>query len=214
MQDAEQRPHLGERLAPGALDQLGGRDRAGRIALQDPARAAGLHDHHRDGVRDDVVHLTRDPAALVGDRALGLRLARLGGAHGGLVQLGGEPRAAAHSATGDQEEHPERGREEDVARDELLGRQGHDAQRAPDRGDREQDAASLPVGAGGVGIDDEADEGRRHLVGVGVDRRQHRDAAGPGQDRGDRGAAARERQEDHDRDRDRGRHGRPAAQRA
>ena len=118
VQHAEQRAHLGERLAPGALDQLGGGDRARRVALEDPPRAAGLDDHHRDRVRDDVVHLARDPAALVGDRALGLRLALLVRAHGGLVQLGGEPRAAADGAAGEQEQRAERRREEDVARDE------------------------------------------------------------------------------------------------
>ena len=81
VQDAEQPPHLGERLAARALDLRRGGDRALRVALEDPPRAAGLHDHHADAVRDDVVHLARDPAALVGRGALRLELVRLLLAH-------------------------------------------------------------------------------------------------------------------------------------
>ena len=62
-----------------------------RVAVEDPPRAAGLHDHHADGVRDDVVHLARDPPALLGDRARGLApRARSSARDRGLVQLGGQ----------------------------------------------------------------------------------------------------------------------------
>ena len=41
---------------------------ARRGSMREDARAAGLHDHDADVVRDDVVHLARDPPALVSDR--------------------------------------------------------------------------------------------------------------------------------------------------
>ena len=93
VEHAEQVAHLAERLAAGALDPRRGLERAGRVAVEDPARAAGLHDHHAHRVRDEVVHLARDPAPLV-DRRLALRvLVGLGEPRRGLVQLGAQPRA-------------------------------------------------------------------------------------------------------------------------
>ena len=70
--------------------------RAGSL-VEDPARAAGLHDHHADAVGDDVVHLARDPAALLGGGAQ--RLLRVGVllALRGLVELLGELGAGAHA---------------------------------------------------------------------------------------------------------------------
>ena len=47
---------------------------------------------------DDVVHLARDPPALLGDGAGGVGLALLLGALRGLVQLGGQRGARAHHA--------------------------------------------------------------------------------------------------------------------
>ena len=61
----EQAAQLAERLAPAALDLGERRDRVVGLGVEDAARGAGLHDHHRDRVRDDVVQLARDPAALV-----------------------------------------------------------------------------------------------------------------------------------------------------
>ena len=87
VQHAEQPPHLGQRLAAGALDLLGRGHRAPGVALQDPPRAAGLHDHDADAVGDDVVHLARDPPALLGGGAQRLALVRLLRAHRLLVQL-------------------------------------------------------------------------------------------------------------------------------
>ena len=63
------------------------RDRASRIA----PRAARLDDHHRHRVGDHVVHLARDPPALVGRRPQRLLLARL-------LRAGRPPRAAPRSA--------------------------------------------------------------------------------------------------------------------
>ena len=87
------------------------------VAGEDPARAAGLHDHQADAVRDDVVHLARDPAALVGDRLLRLALAPLGGERGRLVQLGGVlQRAGPDGAPAEPAERDEDRREVDVCR--------------------------------------------------------------------------------------------------
>ena len=64
-------------------------------------RAAGLDDHHAHRVGDDVVHLARDPAPLLGTARAGLGLARLLGAQRALVQRLGQPRAGAHGAAGE-----------------------------------------------------------------------------------------------------------------
>ena len=61
--------HLGQRL-PAGLGDL--REAARGRALTQPARA-GLHDHDRQVMRDDVVQLARDPRLLVADGELGLR---------------------------------------------------------------------------------------------------------------------------------------------
>ncbi len=101
VEHAEQVAHLAQRLAAGALDPRRGLERAGRVAVEDAARAAGLHDHHAHRVRDEVVHLARDPAPLV-DRRLALRvLVGLREPRRGLVQLGAQPRARAHHAPGE-----------------------------------------------------------------------------------------------------------------
>ena len=138
VQHAEQVAHLAQRLAAGALDQRRGLDRALRVAGEDAPRAAGLDDHHRDAVGDDVVHLARDPAALVGDRARGVGLALLVRDLRGLVQLGGQLGARAHDAPGQPHQHAEDGREDDVARSRSRragqrdggDRDGHDRRRA------------------------------------------------------------------------------------
>ena len=122
VQHAEQAAHLGQRLAPGPLDLLGGGDRAGRVALEDPARAAGLHDHDADAVGHDVVHLARDPAALLGGGPRGLLRVGVLLALRGLVQLLGELRARAHRAAREPRDGAERGGE-DVVADDLRGRQ-------------------------------------------------------------------------------------------
>ena len=69
VQHAEQAPHLGQRLAAGALDRAAASTAPLGVAVEDPPRAAGLDDHHADRVGDHVVHLARDPPALVGRRA-------------------------------------------------------------------------------------------------------------------------------------------------
>ena len=71
-------------------------------------------------VGEDVVHLARDPPALLGDRARGVGLALLVGDLRGLVQLGGQLGARAHDAPGQPHQHAEDGREDDVAGDVAV----------------------------------------------------------------------------------------------
>ena len=97
-QDAEQAAHLGQRLAAGGLDRAQRADRGVGVAVEHAARRAGLHDHDRDRVRDDVVQLARDPHALARHGvalALGALALELLGAR---PQLGGQARAAAADA--------------------------------------------------------------------------------------------------------------------
>ena len=60
----EQLPDLGERLPASALDQRRGLDRALRVLLEHLPRARGLDHHHAEVVREHVVQLAGDPAAL------------------------------------------------------------------------------------------------------------------------------------------------------
>jgi hypothetical protein len=100
-QDAQQPAHLGQRLTAGGLDGAERADRRVGIAVEDAPRSAGLHDHDRDRVGDDVVQLARDPRALAHHgvalalAALALDLARPRG------ELGGELRASARHAAED-----------------------------------------------------------------------------------------------------------------
>ena len=72
-EDAEQPPQLQHRLARSLLDRLQRLPRPLGIAVEHAFGGAGLESDHADGVGDDVVQLTRDSRALLGDR--GLRLA-------------------------------------------------------------------------------------------------------------------------------------------
>ena len=97
-QDAQQPAHLGQRLAARGLDGAQRADRGLGVAVEHAPRRAGLDDHHRDRVRDDVVQLARDPHALARHRvalALGPLALELLGARG---ELGGQARAAARDA--------------------------------------------------------------------------------------------------------------------
>ena len=108
LEHAEQYVHLGQRVGAGDADARRRLLRPLRVAGEDPPRAAGLHDHHADAVRDHVVHLARDPAALAGDRLLRLVLAPLGGERRGLVELGGAAGAGADGAAADPAQHDDR----------------------------------------------------------------------------------------------------------
>jgi glyoxylase-like metal-dependent hydrolase (beta-lactamase superfamily II) len=66
-EQADEAPHLGERLTSGRLDHLERLPLPLLLRAEQPTDRAGLHRHHRDGVRDDVVELARDPPALLGD---------------------------------------------------------------------------------------------------------------------------------------------------
>ena len=85
---AEHAPHLGERVAADLLDGAKRLALARLVVAEGVADAGRLDDHLRDGVRDDVVQLVRDPRALLGRRPLlcgGDLLAQLpglGGARG------------------------------------------------------------------------------------------------------------------------------------
>ena len=81
-QHPEHRAQLGERRPAGLLD--GGQRRARRSSggTEPQPLGPGLHDHHGDRVRDDVVHLARDPVPL------GLGALRGGGPRLDLQQRG------------------------------------------------------------------------------------------------------------------------------
>ena len=67
-QNADEAAHLGERLPAGLLDHL---ERLALLLLlgpQQPANGRGLDGHDADAVPDDVVQLTGEPRALLGDR--------------------------------------------------------------------------------------------------------------------------------------------------
>ena len=182
------------------------------VALEDAARAARLHDHHRDRVGDHVVHLARDPAALVGRRAGDLLLVRLLRLHGGLVQLLGEPRARAHAAAGEPGEQHEGGREDVVGEDLVLPRGRHAGHPDHDHERREPGVAALGVGAHRVAHEERADErhlDRLDLVRPEVEEDPHREHHGA---RDQRPAAAPEQREVADGD-DRDAHGLPASRR-
>jgi hypothetical protein len=66
-QHPQQAPQLGERLAAGRLDGVEGLTGLVGLQREHPPAAARLDHHHADAVRDDVVQLTRDPRALLGE---------------------------------------------------------------------------------------------------------------------------------------------------
>ena len=105
-QQADEPPHLGERLASGRLDRLEGLPLALLLGAQQPPDRSCLHGHHGDRVRDDVVELARDPLPLLGDRAfrgsrtLGLESARRAGSTLGCEDGLRIPRADGSPNTG------------------------------------------------------------------------------------------------------------------
>jgi len=70
-QHPQQTPQLGERLTAGRLDRVEGLAGLVGVQGQHPPAAPRLDHHHADPVRDDVVQLTRDPRAFLGDRGAG-----------------------------------------------------------------------------------------------------------------------------------------------
>ncbi len=68
-QDADQVSQLVQRLAAGRAQFLGGAP--GRIVAGGDAEGARLQDHQAEPVRDDVVHLARQPGALLRPGLLG-----------------------------------------------------------------------------------------------------------------------------------------------
>jgi hypothetical protein len=195
LQHPEQRVHLGQRGRSGPADPhrrllcpLG-------VDRQDPSGAAGPHDHDADAVRHDVVHLARDPAALVGHRLLRVELALLRGARRRLVQLGGESHARPHGAAAQPAQQRDRRREEDVLR---VAGPARDAERG-DAGQRDaQDGPGQPplaVRAAPAGEHERREERRDPLGRIGEEQRL-RERQGEQQD-GHRERVAPPPQEQH-----------------
>src|SRR6266550_1589993 len=65
---AHHAPHLGERLAPGLLDDEQCLALLLLMRSEQPPRRRSLDGHHAHAVPDDVVQLAGDPRSLVGDR--------------------------------------------------------------------------------------------------------------------------------------------------
>jgi hypothetical protein len=211
-QDAEQAAHLGQRLAAGGLDRAEHADRGVGVAVEHAARRAGLHDHDRDRVRDDVVQLARDTDALARHRvALGALAVELLGAR---PQLGGQVRAAAAEAPQRPAAREEHDGEDDVAH-RLVGteRRDDDDQRA------HADEAGLGAAAGQVradreGLDSHEDRGGDEALGRRVPERERDGHGGDrGQRRQRRGAAPGHRR-GQDRAQQQGGHERRIAHRA
>jgi len=64
----QQPAHLGQRVAPAALDRHEGLLGLVRLDADHPDAALGLYHHRADRVRHDVVQFPRDPSALLGHR--------------------------------------------------------------------------------------------------------------------------------------------------
>ena len=113
---AEQPADLGQRLAAARLDGQEGVAGADGVALGEPARPGGLHDHRAQRVGDDVVQLAGDPRALL----LGSRGGPLGALVleplGLLAQRLVELRAVAQHAADQHRAEDQRQRGEDVVR--------------------------------------------------------------------------------------------------
>ena len=104
-QQADHAPHLGHRVAPGALHREQRVALATLVLAEHAPDGAGLDGHHRHGVRDHVVELAGDPPALLEHGAaggVGLILLEPGG-----VLLGG---AGARDRVADQQARPPRRR--------------------------------------------------------------------------------------------------------
>jgi hypothetical protein len=207
VEDAEQDVHLGQRVGPGVADArrrvLGARG----IGRQDPAGAARLHDHDADAVRDYVVHLAGDPAALVGHRLLGLALALLGGQRGRLVQLGGVPQAQVHRAPREPaQRHQDRG-EVGVAGGGVRARQPHRGDRHEQDGEHDAPVARRRVAAPAVRDHQQRDEGGHEIRRVGHPERRGKRERDERDRHRQRVAAPPQQQQAHPRD---GHHDHPA----
>ena len=152
-QHAEQAAHLPERVAPGVADRAqrgGGRDRP---LLGARRRAVGLHDDHRQRVRDDVMQLARDPGALERGADRGLLVALERQQAGALAQRGELGAAGA------------------PPRAERRRQQHRDHRRGGDLDQRDVVVARLPAARAEQRADDRARSRRRRQARVGPVRR-------------------------------------------
>jgi hypothetical protein len=200
-EDADHSPHLGERLAPGLLDD---EQRLELLLLVGPEQAAHgrcLHGHHADAVPDDVVELARDPRPLIGNGEHGLLLALLLRPSCQLLGLVDFPDLAAERKSddpGDREGDPVPAEVSPMPRGIVARDDRPDADHECEAGDRQgpprQDA------------EEEADTERlyepddvvRHEPAV--DERARADGDADGHQRSDRVAPAREQREAHGED--------------
>ncbi len=119
-QDAEQAPHLGQRVTAGLLDHR--KRRAGALAIRAAVDAGehrrdrlGLDDHRADPVGDHRLQLGGDPAALELDSALSFDSALLGrlGRLGPKLRL--QPGAVGETAADEERREHEQDGERQVA---------------------------------------------------------------------------------------------------
>ena len=92
---ADEPAHLGQRLAPGLLDDLERLALLLLIGLEPTANRARLDGHHAHAVADDVVELARDPGALLGDGFASFVLPLALELLGTLLRVGSLPELAA-----------------------------------------------------------------------------------------------------------------------
>ena len=188
-QHAEEPPELRERLAPGVLHGAQRRHGALGIAPEDLLRGARLHDHDAHRVRDDVVELARDPAALGGGGALDL-LGALGlepcGAVGERARGVGAP--ADDAAGGPAEDRPHEA-EDDVVH-VLAGAPDGGARRGDHDGQAGQRPRQRAVRGDGVRGDDVGEQRHRRLLDRDADHRLQRHRGADHARRRERGAPA------------------------
>ncbi len=179
-EDPEDAPHIGEGAAPGLRHGLHGRRGAIRSSGREPCGAVGQRDHHGEAVRDDVVHLPRDPAAFGGRSDHGLLIALAGQLLGPVDQRGEIAPAISdvHPGQGEEETQSDdddrRGQRPGVEGQEEHG--GGQCRPDADRRDRHRrrDGESDPCGPRAA-VHGERVEGEEEGNGFDVAAEEHRD---------------------------------------
>ena len=206
-QDAEQAPHLAERVL-GGLSDRGQRFPGERgVAIERGLGAVGLDRDHAQPVGDDVVQLASDPRPLLGDRELGGALALVLEFRGELFEPARLLALAAHHAA-HQRREDDRGDRPHVLAGHLVIEPGaEDRQPDAERRDRHDDPQVGDVRSQRVEEDERGDEADDDVAVGGYAPRQRPDhgrGRRVGQPPGDR-----QRRDQRDRDADRSRRERP-----